>query len=65
MLEKFNRKSKEVKLMSDTNLNNKSACKFESKIKDKNKRIIPKGALLYISFIMYMCVALLMKNQRF
>ena len=36
--------------MSDTNLNNKSACKFESKIKAENKRIIPKGALLYISF---------------
>ncbi len=35
--------------MSNTNLNNKSACKFESKIKAENKRIIPKGALLYIS----------------
>ncbi len=35
--------------MSNTNLNNKFACKFESKIKAENKRIIPKGALLYIS----------------
>ena len=36
--------------MSNTNLNNKSACKFESKIKALNIQIIPKGALLYISF---------------